>query len=140
MMLRTFAIGVVLIDLLCACSAPHPIPYADAHEVPDNRVFGFARPMERTETVAVRRDVGWAASACLAKLTVNGKPAALMETGEKTTLYVAAGRAVFGAQLNGACAGNVAELALDVIPGRHIGLRISALQTGDVALYESVPE
>lgn len=137
--MRSVAICAVFAVLLSACSAPHPISYEDARQVPIDRVFGHVNPDERTAKVSVRRDVGWAGSACLAKLLVNGTPAALVDTGETLTLFVPAGHVVFGAQLNGACAGNLAELARDLVAGRDIGLRISAVQTGDIALYESAP-
>jgi len=92
--LITFAMSVAMLG--CATK---PIP-SDAAQV--GRALAFQQqPASDYGTITVVRDAGYTGGMCAIELTVEGKPAAILEREEKVVLYLPVGRQTLGASFKG---------------------------------------
>ena len=77
--------------MLAGCSTP--VTSSDAKPVPAERVFGYQAKPQGVDfgTVVITRDTGFVGGGVAVTVSIDGKQAAALRTGERVTLYVPAG-------------------------------------------------
>ena len=80
--------GVVM---LAGCSTP--VTSSDAKPVPADRIFGYQVKPQGVDfgTLVITRDTGFVGGGVAVTVSIDGKQAAALRTGERVTLYVPAG-------------------------------------------------
>ncbi len=79
--------------------ATKPIPSDEAQV---GRALAFQqRPASDYGTITIVRDAGYTGGMCAIELTVEGKPAAVLEREQKVVLYLPVGRQTLGAAFTG---------------------------------------
>jgi hypothetical protein len=134
-------IATTTVTFLAGCAVEAtPIPFDEAKPVPSERVYLYQVPEgAATNSVEIKRDVGLPSAMCAANLLVNGKLAATLETGEKVTLYLPAGRAFLGATPR-SCGSHLSEAQVNVVPGQAQRFRITASSSGEISITPTATE
>ncbi|MDO8374968.1 MAG: hypothetical protein Q7K57_57530 [Burkholderiaceae bacterium] len=127
--------AVSLLALLSGC-ATTPVPLSEATAVPADRQFLFAIPVGGTAPIVITRDIGMLGTGCATRVTVDGKLAALVRSGEKVTLNIPLGTAVLGAEPDGICGGGLVEIEAKPQGTDPILFRIAA-EEGGIRLFRT---
>lgn len=137
MNVQTISIGrfaaIVSGALLMAACATTPVPTSEASFVPSDRILEpkLLQPSSGTGLVTVKRDSGFAGSACSARIFVNGNPVADIRPIEKVVLHLAEGEHILSAQPNGLCGGGMSEVKATVKAGSNSSFRVSYGSAGE---------
>lgn len=126
--------------LLTACTSA-PVDPTTAKAVPAQRLFAHQDAVQPGARLVITRDAGyWASGGCMAKVVIDGKKAARMDTGEVATFWVAPGRHFVGIdgddQGSGLCAMQMGqqlkEVAADIGEGEIHRFRITGQNGVDI--------
>ena len=128
-------IAASMVAFLVGC-ATTPIPLSEAVPVPPDRQFLFAIPVGGTAPIVITRDIGMLGTGCATRVTVDGKLAALVRSGEKVTLNIPSGTVVLGAEPDGICGGGLVEIEAKPQGAAPILFRIAA-DEGGIRLYRT---
>jgi hypothetical protein len=128
---------MALCVLLVYGCATTPIPLSDAKLVPPDRIFRTEKlPIEGNAQVIFVRDTGLQGGLPMYQnLFINGKKAALLDTGEKVEFILPTGDYIFGVSIThcGDCrSGNLFSIDQDLKAGGRYFYRI---MTGEVQLF-----
>ena len=107
---RVAAIAIYSTLLSLGGCATTPLSSNEAAPVSTSSHLSFKQASNDTVPVMVIRDSGFMGSACNTKVTVNGKLAALLASGEKVLLHIPVGEVFIGAEASGICAGGLVVL------------------------------
>lgn len=92
-MKRIFVAAAALALAGCATHVPKP---NQVRPVPSERALAFQSPSDGDASIIVTRDAGFVGGGCYAGLYLDGDLVAKMDTGERATLHVPAGRHIIG--------------------------------------------
>jgi hypothetical protein len=87
--------------LMLAACATKPVRPDAAIQVPQDRLIGYQSPVAGGGEITIVRDRGMLGGGCYAGISINGKLAAKVDTGERANFYLAAGRNVVSSVLTG---------------------------------------
>ncbi|WP_394207395.1 hypothetical protein [Pseudomonas putida] len=88
---------VIACSVLIASCSSEPIDPARAKSVPHERLYSHQAQIKAGAKLVITRDSGyWASGGCIAKVLIDGKKAARMDTGEVATFEVQPGRHFVG--------------------------------------------
>lgn len=104
--------------------------------MPPNRQFLFAIPVGGTAPIVITSDIGMLGTRCATRVTVDGKLAALVRSGEKLTLSIPSGTVVLGVEPDGICGGGLVEIEAKPQEADSILFRIAAEECG-IRLYRT---
>jgi len=133
-MLKLLKFSTLLV-LMAGC-ATTPVPLSEAAPVPAERQFLFASPVGGTAPIVITRDVGMLGAGCATRVTVDGKLAALVRSGEKLILNIPSGTVVLGAEPDGVCGGGLVEIEAKPQGIEPTLFRIAA-EEGGIRLYRT---
>lgn len=93
MMKRTLMSAVVMAGAVMLAGCSTPVTSSDAKPVPAERVFGYQVKPQGVDygTLVITRDTGFVSGGVAVTVSIDGKQAAALRTGERITLYVPAG-------------------------------------------------
>lgn len=120
---------LISIIFLTAC-ATKPIPTSEAISIsPDKQyAFDYAQPKEGTSPLIIKRDKGFAGSACKFKIYLNAKLIADLDTGEKTVMHLPYGTYMVG--IISTCFGSgMKEYQTEIIQNKTNVLRVGVGQS-----------
>ena len=115
--------------ILAVACATSPVPSSSAKPVPPERIHApeFTRAQEGFAFVVVTRDKGLRATACNARLYIDGTRVADLRPSEQIRLFVEEGQHVVGVSAEGAaCIGGADQLTIDATRAKPVLLRIEA--------------
>ncbi|MBU9815504.1 hypothetical protein J1781_11640 [Rahnella sp. C60] len=92
--------SVLFLILMVGCST-NPVALNNAKNVPLSQALKFQSPKNGDTKLVVIRDSGITGSGCYAAIFVNGEKSALLNTSEKTTLYLPPGEYIIGVAFDG---------------------------------------
>jgi type IV pilus biogenesis protein CpaD/CtpE len=117
--------------------ASQPISNLEANPVPANRILDtqYLNSSPNTGEVTVKRDSGFAGSACSTRVYVDGKHIADIRPAEKVVLYLPEGEHILSAEPNGICGGNMTEVKAVVKAGSHSNYRYGTSGNGSPSIY-----
>jgi hypothetical protein len=125
---------------LAGC-ATAPVSLAQAKAVPSDRIYAFAQAPGSVGSITFVRDKGMMGAGCYMAVFINGQRAAMLDTGEKVTVTVAAGRVNVGAGPDGAglCGSGMAtrnkrEVQVIVDVGDRLIYRVATNGGGDLSI------
>lgn len=129
-------LGALCAGLLLYGCATTPVPTSEAVEVPASRLLNGIALVRRADTgvVVIKRDAGFAASACTTRIFVDGVPIADIATGEKVTLHLTEGAHMLAGRANGVCIGGLVETSVVAVKGRLSAVRISYGSSGEFSI------
>lgn len=137
-----YVFTLMLCLVLSAC-ATKQVSVAEAIPVASERVYGEP-PKGDTYTVKVVRDKGYAGSACMARIFIDGKDAADLKPGEVVALTLSTGRHIIGASPSpasgimcsafDAAARHRREVEVSGITGETRIFRFAISVSGDISL------
>ncbi|AUY35049.1 hypothetical protein [Pseudomonas sp. PONIH3] len=125
---------------LTACTST-PVDPETAKAVPAQRLFSHQAQVQPGARLVVTRDAGyWASGGCMAKVVIDGRKAARMDTGEVATFWVTPGRHFVGIdgddQGSGLCAMQMGqqlkEITAEVGAGETQRFRITGQNGVDI--------
>lgn len=114
-------IGALAVAVLAGC-ATSPIPAEQADPVPRSRLFAFQVPSSGQAILMVTRDKGFTGGGCNATISVDGRRAAEIGSGETAKFYVAPGERILSAS---SCGSGLKELESTITAGSTKRFRIS---------------
>lgn len=129
--------AIVGLAALAGCALQtHPIPFAEATSAPDDHIYALNKSEPGLLPVRVKRDVGHAMTLCPVYVLVDGTEAAVLDKGEKVTLYVKPGQHILAASAKDkiTCYEQIKEMEMVVGPGRLSDFRISFDQNAVMAI------
>lgn len=114
-------VGAVVIALLAGC-ATSPVPSGEADPVPSSRLFAFQSPAQGESTLIVTRDKGFVGGGCNTTLSIDGRRAAEIGSGETAKFRVAPGEHIVSAS---SCGSGLKERETSIKAGSTKKFRIS---------------
>lgn len=114
-------VGAVAIALLAGC-ATSPVPSGEADPVPSSRLFAFQSPAQGESTLIVTRDKGFVGGGCNTTLSIDGRRAAEIGSGETAKFRVAPGEHIVSAS---SCGSGLKERETSIKAGSTKKFRIS---------------
>lgn len=114
-------VGAVAVALLAGC-ATSPVPSNDADPVPSSRLFAFQTPAPGHSTLIVTRDKGFVGGGCNTTVSIDGRRAAEIGTGETAKFRVAPGEHIVSAS---SCGSGLKERETNITSGSTKKFRIS---------------
>jgi hypothetical protein len=117
-----------------ACSTT-PVSTSRAQPVPADRQLLFAQSGHGLAEIIVKRDTGLSGGACSTEISIDGKPAAYIRTGEKVIFYVTPGEHFVSAEPHGICPGGLIEQKTIASTAKRRIFRVGIDNTGSMGLY-----
>ncbi|WP_339504048.1 hypothetical protein [Pseudomonas sp. RL_105y_Pfl2_101] len=114
-------VGAVAVALLAGC-ATSPVPSSEADPVPSSRLFAFQAPTMGDSTLVVTRDKGFVGGGCNTKVSIDGRQAAEIGTGETAKFRVTPGEHIVSAS---SCGSGLKERETNIKAGSTKKFRIS---------------
>ncbi len=114
-------VGAVAVALLAGC-ATSPVPSSEADPVPSSRLFAFQSPTQGDSTLVVTRDKGFVGGGCNATVSIDGRRAAEIGTGETAKFRVTPGEHIVSAS---SCGSGLKERETNIKAGSTKKFRIS---------------
>lgn len=114
-------VGAVAVALLAGC-ATSPVPSGEADPVPSSRLFAFQSPAQGESTLIVTRDKGFVGGGCNTTLSIDGRRAAEIGSGETAKFRVAPGEHIVSAS---SCGSGLKERETNIKAGSTKKFRIS---------------
>jgi hypothetical protein len=114
-------VGAVAVALLAGC-ATTPVPSGEADPVPSSRLFAFQSPAQGESTLIVTRDKGFVGGGCNTALSIDGRRAAEIGSGETAKFRVAPGEHIVSAS---SCGSGLKERETSIKAGSTKKFRIS---------------
>lgn len=136
------AVALLAALTLAACSTS-PVRVADANPIDHSRLYITRAPTADDGVVIVVRDEGLAGSGCGIDVLLDGKPAALIGSGEKATFPATAGEHMLTMQPSdhGLCKfgrdRQKRALTFTADAGKTITFRLGVSGSGDPVFYQS---
>jgi hypothetical protein len=121
--------------LFFSACATEVVTTAQAKPVPPERVLlkDATTPFAGAGGIVVKRDAGFYGSGCSHHVLLDGRRVAVLEQGEKVTLYVTEGEHVVGAVLGGGlCPGTMLETRVSARAGTSTGVRLGVGSAGEL--------
>jgi len=120
------AVAIVCLAMLGGC-ATTPVSTASAPSVAPTRILNaaFLQRRDGYGEVIVKRDEGFAGSACNTRVFANATPIAEIAPGEKVVFYLPVGEQMIGAIATGICGGGLVEAKVLVNLTRTAVYRVS---------------
>lgn len=112
---------VISLSLVGGC-ATSPVPSSEADPVPSSRLFAFQAPAPGDSTLVVTRDKGFVGSGCNTTVSIDGRRAAEVGSGETAKFRVAPGEHIVSAS---SCGSGLKERETNVKAGSTKKFRIS---------------
>ncbi|KGT86142.1 lipoprotein [Erwinia typographi] len=131
-------IFIVLLVLVLGGCATKPVSNQAAKTVPKDRMLNtslLTKTSADAGTVTIKRDSGFAGSACLTRVYIDGKEIADLDTSEKVVIFPSSGNHVFSAWPKGICGGGMVEVTGNVDRDKPLTYRIGYGTNGDFGLY-----
>jgi hypothetical protein len=122
---NTFVVLMIAV-LSAACAATQPISNQAAIMAPLNQILDgtlFTSGPDTAE-VTIKRDSGFAGSACSSRIYVNGAPVADIRSSQKIVVYLSKSEHILGASPNGWCGGGTVEVRADLRSGLPANFRV----------------
>jgi hypothetical protein len=116
-----FFVGAVAVALLAGC-ATSPIPSSEAEPVPSSRLFAFQSQAQGDSVLVVTRDKGFVGGGCNTTLSIDGRRAAEIGSGETAKVRVAPGEHIVSAS---SCGSGLKERETNIKAGSTKKFRIS---------------
>ena len=113
--------GALAVALLAGC-ATSPVPSGKADPVPSSRLFGFQARESTDAVLFVTRDTGFVGGGCNTTISIDGKKAAEIGTGESARFFVSAGEHIISAS---SCGSGLKEREANIKAGATKKFRIS---------------
>lgn len=113
--------GALAVVLLAGC-ATSPVPSGKADPVPSLRLFGFQSQESTDAVLVVTRDTGFVGGGCNTTISIDGKKAAEIGTGESARFFVSAGEHIISAS---SCGSGLKEREANIKAGTTKKFRIS---------------
>lgn len=131
-----FQIVFLILMIFFGC-ATRPISNFDAKSVPIRRmeVDHYSHERKDTGKVIIKRDRGFAGSACSSRVFVDGEPVAYIRSSEKIVLFLKEGEHILSAWAMTICGGGMAEVKAVVKAGEQSSYRIGYGSNGDFFIY-----
>lgn len=138
--MRRIMLAAIAPALITACTSS-PVDPAGAKSVPAQRLYANQEQIHPGAKLIITRDSGyWAAGGCMAKVVIDGKKAARMDTGEVATFWISPGRHFVGIdgddEGSGLCAMQIGqqlkELSTEIAPGEVQRFRITGQNGVDI--------
>jgi len=114
-------VGAVAVALLAGC-ATSPVPSNEAAPVPSSRLFAFQSQAHGDSTLVVTRDKGFVGSGCNTTVSIDGRRAAEVGSGETAKFRVAPGEHIVSAS---SCGSGLKERETNIKAGGTKKFRIS---------------
>lgn len=114
-------VGAVAVALLAGC-ATSPVPSSEADPVPSSRLFAFQAPAPGGSTLVVTRDKGFVGGGCNTTVSIDGRRAAEIGTGETAKFRVTPGEHIVSAS---SCGSGLKERETNIKAGSTKKFRIS---------------
>lgn len=114
-------VGAVAVALLAGC-ATSPVPSSEADPVPSSRLFAFQSPTQGDSTLVVTRDKGFVGGGCNTTVSIDGRRAAEIGTGETAKFRVTPGEHIVSAS---SCGSGLKERETNIKAGSTKKFRIS---------------
>lgn len=120
-----YVIAAAFFLILVGC-ATTPLPTDEALQVPSTRVLqpSALNPTPGFGSITIKRDVGAMNWICNTTISVDLTPIAIVDRGEKLSIYLAPGTHILAVSSNFGCGGDVVEEKIDVHTDMHLTLRI----------------
>lgn len=112
---------VIVLMLLTAC-ATTPVPSGKADPVPSSRLFAYQKTASGDAVLIVTRDSGFVGGGCNTSVSIDGRKAAEIGSGETAKFYVSAGEHIVGAS---SCGSGLKEREANIKAGATKKFRIS---------------
>jgi len=112
---------VMAVALLAGC-ATSPVPSREADPVPSSRLFAFQTPAQGDSTLIVTRDKGFVGGGCNTTVSIDGRRAAEIGTGETAKFHVTPGEHIVSAS---SCGSGLKERETNIKAGSTKKFRIS---------------
>ena len=116
-----FFVGVVAVALLGGC-ATSPVPSSEAEPVPASRLFAYQAPASGDSTLVVTRDKGFVGGGCNTTVSIDGRRAAEIGSGETAKFRVSPGEHIVSAS---SCGSGLKERETNIKSGSTKKFRIS---------------
>ena len=95
--MRNYLLVALATTALVGC-ATTPVPITAAKQAPSDRLLAFQdKPTGPSGTITVIRDDGLIGGGCYQAVSINGKTAARLDVGEKSTFFVSPGEVLLRA-------------------------------------------
>ncbi len=127
---------VTTLSVLLTGCATTPVSLSEAIPIPADRQLLFGSASASTSPVIITRDVGILGTGCATRVTVDGKLAALIRSGEKLTLNLPSSTVVVGAEPDGICGGGLVEIEAKPQGTEPLLFRIAS-EEGGIRLYRT---
>ncbi|WP_434695126.1 hypothetical protein J3P89_17920 [Pseudomonas sp. Z1-14] len=114
-------VGAVAVALLAGC-ATSPVPSSEADPVPSSRLFVFQASAPGDSKLVVTRDKGFVGGGCNTTVSINGRRAAEIGTGETAKFHVTPGEHIVSAS---SCGSGLKERETNIKAGSTNKFRIS---------------
>lgn len=121
----------LLLVLLLAGCASKPVATSEAVSV---EAKAFGQPGPGLGKVVVKRDKGLFGGGCSARVFINAKPVADLDTAQKVELYLPPGDVIISSQPNGICSGGLSETRVTVKSDSELYYRVGYGSNGDFSL------
>ncbi|ELW9440226.1 hypothetical protein RJ492_000555 [Pluralibacter gergoviae] len=130
------SIITICILALVGC-ATKPVSNEQAKDVPNKQVINQSLLLKKENTgkVIIKRDSGFAGSACLTRVYVDGVEMADLDTSQKIVIYPDVGDHIFSAWPKGICGGGMSEQSGRVQDGKVLIYRVGYGTNGDFGIY-----
>lgn len=115
-------IVVALGAMLLAGCATSPVPSENADPVPSSRLFAYQKPATGDAVLIVTRDSGFVGGGCNTSVSIDGRKAAEIGSGETAKFYVSSGEHIVGAS---SCGSGLKEREANIKAGATKKFRIS---------------
>ena len=135
---NTFA-ALMIAALAVACAATQPISNQAAIPAPSGQILDrtlFTSGPDSVE-VTVKRDSGFAGSACSTRIYVDGNAVADIRPSEKIVVYLSKTEHILGASPNGWCGGGTVEVRADVRSGSPANFRVGYGSNSDFFINQT---
>lgn len=113
--------AAVAMAMLAGC-ATSPVPSSEADPVPSSRLFAFQAQMQGDSTLVVTRDKGFMGAGCNTTVSIDGRRAAEIGSGETAKFRVAPGEHIVSAS---SCGSGLKERETSIKAGSTKKFRIS---------------
>ena len=131
--MKSPALALLALLVMTGCATSKLTP-EQADPVPANRLYGFTQKMASDDArITVIRDSGFTGSGCGLVVRIDGKRAAMLNSGELASFYVDPGEHVISAGLSGQalCSSLIDKtIELNVKPNQERIYRLSVDQNG----------
>lgn len=114
-------VGAVAFALLAGC-ATSPVLSGEADPVPSSRLFAFQATVQGDSTLIVTRDKGFVGGGCNTTVSIDGRRAAEIGSGETAKFSVTSGDHIVSAS---SCGSGLKERDTSIKPGSTKKFRIS---------------